>query len=179
MTVVCTERLTLRPWRPSDLDQLVGIFAKPEVWHFPFGRGWTAEESAAFLDRKIELWATRGWAEWAVEVADGDRLIGYVGLAEPTFLPEVMPAVEVGWRLDPDSWGLGYATEAARAALAFGFGTLRLDEIVSIHEPANVASGRVMARLGMAHDRDTVHPTLGVPLRVTRLRRAEWEHARR
>lgn len=118
-------------------------------------------------------WDTRGWSQWAAVTKDDGVLIGFVGLSPPEFLPEVMPTVEVGWRLDPDHWGRGLATEAGHAALTFGFDVLGLEEIVSIHEPANVASGRVMERLGMVHDRDTTHPKLGIPLRVFKLRRED------
>jgi RimJ/RimL family protein N-acetyltransferase len=106
---------------------------------------------------------------------EDDRVIGYVGLEPPTFLPEVMPTVEVGWRLDPEYWGRGLATDEGHAALRFGFDVVGLDEIVSIYEPENVASGRLMQHIGMRHDRDTTHPTLGVDLRVYRLLRSEWE----
>lgn len=102
-------------------------------------------------------------------------LIGFIGLSVPDFLPEVMPAVEVGWRLDPHYWGQGLATEGARAALGFGFGVLELDEIVSIYEPENLASGRIMQRLGMTHAQDTQHPRLGVPLRVFKIYRSHWD----
>jgi RimJ/RimL family protein N-acetyltransferase len=90
-------------------------------------------------------------------------LIGYTGLGLPEFLPEVMPAPEVGWRLHPDFWGSGYATEAALASLDYGFGEFGLDEIVSIFQPENAASGRVMERIGMAFDRDTVDPASVTP----------------
>jgi RimJ/RimL family protein N-acetyltransferase len=168
-----TERLLLRRWRPDDLDALTAIFAKPEVWRFPRQRGFTAEETRAFLDRKLELWSTQGYSQWAA-VVKPDTLIGFLGLQPPDFLPEVMPTVEIGWRIDPDFWGRGLATEGGRAALRFGFDVLRLDDIVSIYEPENVASGRVMQRLGMRPDRDTVHPKLGVDLRVYRLTADEW-----
>ena len=171
MTVIETERLVLRTWRTEDSVELAPAFAKPEVWWFPFRRGWTAAETASFVERKIDEWATRGWSQWAVEHKGDARLIGFIGLAPPDFLPEVMPTVEVGWRLDPDYWGQGLATEGGRAALEFGFEVLELPEIVSIYEPDNVASGRVMERLGMVHDRDTVHPELGVPLRVLKITR--------
>ena len=169
-----TERLLLRSWRVDDLDPLARVFAKPEVWEFPFGRGWSHEETRAFLDRKLDEWATRGWSQWAVIEKSSDTLIGFLGLNPPGFLPEVMPTVEVGWRIDPDYWGRGLATEGGHAALRFGFEELDLDEIVSIYEPANVASGRVMERLGMTHDRDTVHPERRIPLRVYKLRREDW-----
>jgi len=98
----------------------------------------------------------------------------FLGLAPPEFLPEVMPTVEVGWRLDPEFWGRGLATEGGRAALGYAFETLNLEEVVSIYEPENLASGRVMERLGMKRFMDTTHPTLGLPLRVYRLTSSEW-----
>jgi RimJ/RimL family protein N-acetyltransferase len=170
-----TARLRLRRWTSEDSGRLAEVFAKPEVWQFPFGRGFNVEETRAFLAHRIAEQATGGWAEWATEHRDSGRLIGYIGLSVPHFLPEVMPTVEVGWRLDPDAWGQGLATEGARAALAHGFSSPDLHEVVSIFEPQNAASGRVMERLGMRFDRDTVHPTRGLALRVYRLSRAQWE----
>jgi RimJ/RimL family protein N-acetyltransferase len=175
-TPVETERLLLRPWRSTDLEPLTAIFAKPGVWQYPYGRGFTPEETHAFLDRKLHAWSTRGWSHWAA-VLKPDRLIGFIGLEPPTFLPEVMPTVEIGWRIDPDCWGQGLASEGGAAGLRFAFETLGLDEVVSIYEPANVASGRVMEHLGMQHDRDTVHPAQGVALRVYRLTGAQWRSA--
>ena len=88
-----------------------------------------------------------------------------------------MPSVEIGWCLVPDYWGQGLATEGGRAALEFGFQVLGLDEIISIYEPENSASGRVMQRLGMSYDHDTTHPELGVPVRVYKLVRNNWQAA--
>jgi RimJ/RimL family protein N-acetyltransferase len=170
-----TDRLLLRRWRADDLEDLEAVFAKPEVWWYPDRRGRNAGETRAFLDRRIDLWRDRGWSHWAVEHREDGRVIGFLGLEPPTFLPEVMPTVEVGWRLDPDYWGRGLATEGGRAALRFGFDVLGVDEIVSIYEPENVASGRVMQRIGMRRDRDTTHPTLGVDLRVYKLLRTQWD----
>ena len=170
-----TDRLLLRRWRADDLEDLEAVFAKPKVWWFPDRRGRNADETRAFLDRRIGRWRDRGWSHWAVEHREDRRVIGFLGLEPPTFLPEVMPTVEVGWRLDPDYWGRGLATEGGRAALRFGFDVLGVDEIVSIYEPENVASGRVMERIGMRRDRDTTHPTLGVDLRVYKLLRTQWD----
>jgi RimJ/RimL family protein N-acetyltransferase len=172
-----TDRLLLRQWSLQDLDALVRVFSKPEVWWFPFQRGLTAEETVSFLRRKLTEWESRGWSQWAVVTKQDPALIGFLGLAPPEFLPEVMPTVEVGWRIDPDYWGRGLATEGGRAALDFGFNVLGLEEIVSICEPENVASWRVMERLGMVHERDTNHPALGVPLRVFKLRSDQWAPA--
>jgi RimJ/RimL family protein N-acetyltransferase len=173
MDHVETDRLLLRRWHHDDLDALTRVFRKSEVWWFPFKRGLTAEETEAFLGQKLSEWESRGWSQWAVVTKEHRALIGFRGLSPPGFLPEVMPTVEVGWRIDPDYWGKGFATEGGRAALGFGFEVLELDEIVSICEPENVASSRVMERLGMTHDRDTTHPKLGMPLRVFKLRREQ------
>ena len=174
MHQVETERLLLRRWQPGDLEELAGVFQKPQVWWYPFKRGWTAAETEAFLTRQLDEWDTRGWSMWAAVAKADAALIGYVGLSVPDFLPEVMPAVEVGWRIDPDYWGRGLATEGGRAALDCGFSELGLDEIVSICELDNVASLRVMQRLGMAQDHETHHPRLGVPLHVLRIDREGW-----
>jgi RimJ/RimL family protein N-acetyltransferase len=172
VTDLHTERLALRSWRPDDLDELAAVFADPQVWWYPLRRGFTREQTEAFLRRRIAEWDEQGWGLWAVE-HQGD-LIGYTGFGLPTFLPEVMPVPEIGWRLQPSYWGRGLATEAATAALHHGFTALGFSEVVSIYEPENVASGRVMERIGMKHDRDTLHPELKTPLRVYRLHSDAW-----
>jgi RimJ/RimL family protein N-acetyltransferase len=146
-----TERLVLRRWRPADRAPFAAINADPRVMeHFP--RPITADESDAFADRIEQLMDDDGYGLWAVEVRGGESFIGYVGLSQPSFTAHFTPAVEVGWRLAAGHWGMGYATEAARAAVAFGFSDLRLDEIVSFAVPQNVRSRAVMERLGMTHD---------------------------
>ena len=94
--------------------------------HFPTRL--TREQSDARAERERKVIAERGWGLWAVEVIDRAPFIGFVGLAEPRFQAHFTPAVEVGWRLARDHWAEGYATEAARAALEFGFDNLGLDE---------------------------------------------------
>jgi RimJ/RimL family protein N-acetyltransferase len=169
-----TRRLLLRRWRRDDFDDLAAVFAKPEVWWSPAKRGWTGEETRDFLDRKFDEWESRGWSHWAVEHKPDQRLIGFLGLQPPAWLPEVMPTVEIGWRLDPDYWGKGLATEGGRAGLEFGFKVLGLDEIVSIPEPANVASCRVAEHLGMFVDRETMALEFGVTVRVYKMTRESW-----
>lgn len=172
VTVLETDRLVLRPWTTGDAAPLAEVFSEPRVWQFPLQRGMSREETEAFLARRLAEWAQNGWGLWAVE--HEGALVGYTGFALPTFLPEVMPVPEIGWRLHPRAWGRGLATEAATAALHHGFTQLGFAEVVSIYEPANAASGRVMERLGMAFDRDTVHPESGIALRVYRLHVERW-----
>jgi RimJ/RimL family protein N-acetyltransferase len=161
-----TERLTLRAWTEADLDPLAEVFSAEAVWQFPLGRGLTREETAAFLQRQRESWRTRGFGLWAAELRGTAELIGFIGLSVPLFLPEVLPAVEVGWRIHPRHWEQGLATEGGRVSIVHGFASLGLDRIVSIAEPANEASIRVMRKLGMTEAHRTTHPDLGIPLSV-------------
>lgn len=132
---------------------------------------------AAQLGAYIE---THGFGLWAVEVPGVAPFVGFVGLHVPTFHARFTPCVEVAWRLAREAWGRGYATEAARAAMADGFGRLGLEEVLAWTVPANVRSWRVMERLGMRRspDDDFDHPRLpeGHALRrhvVYRARRGE------
>ena len=95
--------------------------------------------------------------------------IGFAGLAIPSFLPQILPAVEVGWRLGSASWGRGYATEAARASVAFGFERLGRRSVVSVVEPGNARSLRVAEKLGMRPGPDRLHPVTRRRLRVMQL----------
>jgi len=103
-------------------------------------------------------WDEHGFGLYAVEVKASGAFAGFIGLAIPSFLPAVLPAVEVGWRLAREQWGNGYATEGGRASLAHGFGELGLKQIIAIIDPRNIASIRVAQRLGMARGRDRIHP---------------------
>jgi RimJ/RimL family protein N-acetyltransferase len=146
-----TQRLVLRQWRDSDLELFAELNADPEVMrHFPAPMA--REESDSFAQMVSETIERQGWGLWAVGITGGPDYIGFVGLNTARFGAPFTPAVEVGWRLAREHWGHGYATEAARAAIAFGFDELNLDEIVSFTAPANERSRRVMERLGMTHD---------------------------
>jgi RimJ/RimL family protein N-acetyltransferase len=175
-----TERLFLRQWRDGDLEPFAELNADPETMRY-FPAPHSRAESDALAERARRQIEAEGWGLWAVEVAGGASFIGFVGLARPSFEEHFTPAVEVGWRLARDHWGRGYATEAGRAALAYGFEELELDEIVSFTSRLNEPSWRVMERLGMSHDPadDFDHPRVprGSPLRphvLYRLSRSAW-----
>jgi RimJ/RimL family protein N-acetyltransferase len=158
-----TERLLLRRWRESDWEPFAALNADPVVMrHFPSAL--SRQESDAFVERIEAEFRERGFGLWAVEVMTSGDFAGMVGLHMAGFEAHFMPAVEVGWRLDQRHWGRGYATEAAFAALSFGFDQLALDEIVSFTTPANLRSWRVMEKLGMTRDPadDFDHPRLPV-----------------
>ena len=130
MTELATGRLLLRQWREVDLEPFAALNRDAEVMrHFPAVL--TKAQSDALAQSARGLIAQRGWGLWAIEHVASGSFIGFVGLAEPEFDAHFTPAVEVGWRLGREYWGHGYATEAAGAAMSFGFGALGLGEIVS------------------------------------------------
>jgi RimJ/RimL family protein N-acetyltransferase len=147
---VLTRRLDLRRFVRTDIDAIAAVFEKPEVWAFPYGRGFTREESEVFVEGQVGHWDELGYGCWVARVRETGRVIGFVGLAVPTFCPEILPAVEIGWRLDPEAWGHGYATEAATAALDGAFTVLGLSTVCSLPQAENPASARVAGRLGMS-----------------------------
>jgi RimJ/RimL family protein N-acetyltransferase len=151
-------RVTLRPWRASDLAPFAAMSADAEVMrHFPSTL--TQEEAAAFIARAERHQAAHGFCFWAAETLDAP-FIGAVGLARVTFDAGFAGAVEIGWRLARPFWGQGLATEAARAALDHGFSVLRPPEIVAFTALSNTPSMRVMERLGMTRVRTFDHPRL-------------------
>jgi ribosomal-protein-alanine N-acetyltransferase len=175
-----TERLLLRRWRPGDRAPFAELNNDPEVMrHFPAVL--TRRSSDELADRIEADIARQGWGLWALEERATGRFIGFTGLARPSFEASFMPAVEIGWRLSRTAWEQGFATEAARAAAAFAFGELALDELVSFTAEGNARSRAVMRRLGMRHadGDDFDHPAvLDGDLRrhvLYRLAATDWE----
>lgn len=179
-----TPRLLLRPWRDDDLAPFAALNADPRVMeHFPATL--TRERSDAVAARIREKFDRQGFGFWAVEAPGVAPFVGFVGLSVPGFTAHFTPCVEIGWRLAFEHWNHGYATEAARAALKFGFGTLGLPEIVAFTVPANRRSRAVMERIGMSRDPagDFEHPDVpeGHPIRphvLYRLRDSAFRAAR-
>jgi len=140
-----TDRLTLRMFRESDLDAYAAMCADPEVMKY-LGSG-PMNRSEAWRNMALVLghWALRGFGLWAVEERASGELVGRVGC----WRPEGWPGMEIGWTLRRSSWGLGFATEAARAALEAALGDLGQSHVVSMIDRGNAASVRVARRLGM------------------------------
>jgi RimJ/RimL family protein N-acetyltransferase len=155
-----TERLVLRTWRADDVEPFAALNADPRVMaHVGARRPLERGESERLLAQIIRHWDEHGFGLWAVEHrAEATAPFGFVGLAVPSFLPAVLPALEVGWRLAAAWWGRGYATEAARASVECAWAALRLERLVSVIHPANERSLRVAAKLGMRRGRDRPLP---------------------
>jgi RimJ/RimL family protein N-acetyltransferase len=163
-----TDRLVLRRWRVGDAARFAAINADPEVMRH-IGRGHVLGRGLSddLIARFEAEWRDRGYGPWAVAARDDpDELLGFCGLTVPMFLPEVLPAVEIGWRFARDAWGRGYATEAARAALGFAFEERGMREVVAIVDPSNARSLRVAEKLGMTPRPDRIHPATGRRLTV-------------
>lgn len=154
-------RLCLRQWRDKDREAFAAMNCDARVMEF-FPRCLSRVESDAMIDRIRRHFDERNFGLWAIEVPDVAPFIGFAGLAVPRFSARFTPCVEVGWRLAFEHWGHGYATEAARLALGYGFGTLALSEVVSFTSATNHRSQAVMQRLGMRRDaaEDFDHPAL-------------------
>lgn len=160
-----TERLVLRRWREDDREPFAVLNADPLVMgHFP--QPLTRAQSDALVDRIEAGFDEHGFGLWAVE-ADG-AFVGFTGLSVPAFEAPFLPSVEVGWRLARSAWGRGWATEAAAAALAVGFGPLGLREVVSFTAVENARSEAVMQRLGMTRVGEFEHPRLPEDHRLRR-----------
>lgn len=158
---ITTPRLRLRSWREADIEPFVAMSNDREVMaHFPSLLAHSDVE--AVIERQQQFIDEHGYGFWALEVIGGPPVIGFCGIKDVLFDVPWKPAVEVGWRLGRDAWGKGYATEAARAAVAYGFETLGLAEIVAFLLPMNRRSAAVCERLGMTRDpsRDFEHPLI-------------------
>ncbi|WP_328804130.1 GNAT family N-acetyltransferase [Roseibium aggregatum] len=145
-----TERLILRPWQEDDREPFARLNADPEVMRY-FPSALTREKSDALIDIARERTREDGFCFSPVEEKATGRFLGFVGLSRPRYASPLPfdPCIEIGWRMDRSVWGQGYATEAARAWIGFGFETLGLNEIVSFTAVPNQPSQRVMQRLGM------------------------------
>jgi RimJ/RimL family protein N-acetyltransferase len=163
-----TARLVLRPFTDMDREPFFELNTHPLVVE-SLGSSPTRAENDAMVSRYSEEMAREGWGFWAAAFPGGSPFVGVVGLHRVNPALPCAPDVEVGWRLHPDHWGRGYATEAAAASLDFGFNEAGLDEIVSFTAAVNTRSQAVMERIGMTRDRngDFDHPVLpeGSPLR--------------
>jgi ribosomal-protein-alanine N-acetyltransferase len=162
------ERVCLRGWRNEDREAFAAMNADARVMEF-FRSPLSRVESDAMVDRIQRHFSEHDFGLWAIEVPGVAPFIGFAGFDVARFKAHFTPCVEVGWRLAFEHWGHGYATEAARLALGYGFGTLALSDVVSFTSTTNHRSRAVMERLGMRRDpaEDFDYPSFpeGHPLR--------------
>ena len=177
MTQLSTARLALRPPQESDVEPLMAMDADPEVMRY-IGTGAPIapdrDRALQAVTRWRKQWDDQGFGMCSVIVSQTGEYAGWVTLSVPAFLPEILPAVEIGWQLPREHWGRGYATEAAAELLRFGFTGAGLDRIVSIRHIDNVRSERVMDKLGLRFKFQTTVPATGQPVAVHAIARQEF-----
>ena len=143
-----TERLLLREWTPNDLPTFIKMNQDPEVMEF-FPKILDSKESIDFYQRICKEFDKVKYGLFAVERKSDHKFIGYTGLHKADFPANFTPCIEIGWRLIKDVWNQGYATEAAKACLQYGFINLNIKEIYSFTAAINKRSERVMQKIGL------------------------------
>ena len=141
-------RFTLRAFREDDVPALTALHSDPEVMRFlrPNGEPEPNPRLAwEYMAMQMGHWLLKGYGKWAMADRTTDELVGRVGYFDS---PYEWPGLELGWTISRSLWGQGYASEAARLALNWGFETLATNEIISAIHPGNVASMRVAERIG-------------------------------
>ena len=167
--LIQTRRLILRKWKEEDLVPFAKLNACKHVCEF-LPKTLSKKESDELAARIISHFDKHGFGLFAVERKDNNHFIGFTGLSIPGFEAHFMPAIEIGWRLSYENWGQGFATEVAMVVRDYAFDTLGLDEIVSFTTERNMASRRVMEKIGMNHniEDDFDHPSLPAGHRLSR-----------
>lgn len=164
-----TERLTLRAFREDDVEPLHQLMQDPDVVRFIGDRRIPSLlETWRGVAGWLGHWAMRGYGLWAVDERESGRLVGRIGLINPA----EWPGPEVGYTLGKPWWGLGYATEGARAAMRWGFEHLDVDELISLIDPENTASINVATKLGESLKGET--EILGSRVRIYAISREQW-----
>ena len=155
-----TNRLILRNWLASDYEPFYNLNSNPEAMRY-FPALYTREQSNSLADKCQTLIHQRGWGLWALSNKADNTFIGFVGLHTPNANMPCAPCVEIGWRLLPQYWGNGFATEGAHKALEFAFKELALPEVVSFTAKTNQPSRAVMQRIGMHNSLNNfMHPDI-------------------
>ena len=153
MTIIATtERLSLVAPEPSHFDALCEVFGNADAMRYiGDGTAWSPGRIRSLIDKMVELQNAHGFSLWPVVRRDTGEVIGDCGFCfiRHSGSGEHGPEIEIGYHLRPDSWGRGYASEAAAAALAYGFDALSLDRIVAVTRPENRASQHVLLKCGM------------------------------
>ena len=168
--LIVTPRLILRPFQPEDLELFVGFFANEGFIRFSSGN-FTRERVAEFVDKVIG-WDRDGLpSQFVVMIREGETPIGYCGFFHQ--IVDDKPEIEIGYRLLPEFWNRGYATEAARAVRDEGFSKWKLERLISLIHPDNHASRRVAEKNGMTVEKETTFK--GFPTQVFVMARQQWQ----
>jgi ribosomal-protein-alanine N-acetyltransferase len=165
-----TSRLVLRPFSEKDFERLVELFANPDFMRFSGSGGYTREQTVAVWEKFLR-WQREGLPfPFAVIERESGTLIGYCGFLHQEV--DGMKEIEIGYRLHPDFWNRGLATEAARAVRNYAFRNLHLKRVISLIHPDNRASRRVTEKNGMQLEKETTFK--GFPTQVFAITQQKW-----
>jgi RimJ/RimL family protein N-acetyltransferase len=157
--VIFTERLGLRKWIDADFIPFAEINKDSEVMEY-FPRLLTDNETSEMIKRINSHFDKYGFGLFAVEKLATKEFIGFTGFMVPTFDSFFTPCIEIGWRIKKTDWGKGYATEAAKACLHYGFKTLQFAKVYSFTSVINLRSEKVMQKIGMVKAGEFDHPNI-------------------
>ncbi|MGG5578764.1 GNAT family N-acetyltransferase [Myroides sp. C15-4] len=157
MIYIETERLVLRQYKPTDETDFIRLFQDPLVMRYFLEAKTTAEAQASFVKFQ-RLIAENGYGIFAVEEKESQQFIGFIGLNRFEFDADFAPAIEIAWRLLPEFWNKGYATEGAKACLDFAKNQLKLDQVYAFTTVSNTPSEQVMIKCGMTYVKNFNHP---------------------
>ena len=167
--IVETPRLLLRPFIPTDARDLCELMIPEDVRKYlPTSVPYNLIRAEKYITAQVQHWKTYCCGWWAAERKDAPGLVGWGGLQ---FLPDT-GETEVGYVIGRPSWGQGYATELAGAALAYGFNHLGLSEIIGLTHPENIASQRVLENVGLRYC--GLQEYFGMPSSTYRVTREEF-----
>lgn len=157
--IIQTNRLGLRLWAEADIPPFIEMNRDANVMRY-FPALLTEDETHAMVQRIQTGFADNGFGLYAVEVKHTNEFIGFTGFSIPRFESFFTPCIEIGWRLKHAAWGCGYATEAAKACLQYGFNTLGFDKVYSFTAKVNTPSENVMKKAGMIKAGEFNHPSI-------------------
>jgi RimJ/RimL family protein N-acetyltransferase len=166
-----TDRLILRMFTLDDAEAYARICADPEVMRYLGGKPFSKLEAWRHMAFLVGHWELLGYGQFAVEEKSTGRLLGRLGFLNPAG----WPGFEIGWTLERESWGKGYAIEGARRALRYGFEELDRDHVISLIHPDNKSSINVAERLGEKREGKT--ELLGNEVLIYGIDRADWRNA--
>ena len=154
-----SDRLGFRNWQPADFSPFAAMNADPEVMRF-FPGILSPDESYAFALKMQAQFEEKAYCYFAVETLKDQKFIGFIGISEKNFEASFTPCHDIGWRLAQSAWGRGYATEGAQRCLKFAFKDLKLEKVYAMAPRVNLASIKIMEKIGMQKVQDFLHPLL-------------------
>lgn len=160
-----SSRLGFRQWSDKDLPNLIKMNANPKVMQF-FPKLYSSEESQIQFKRFKDQFQKNGYCFYPVDELKSGKFIGFIGLSETNFTADFTPCIEIGWRLLPQFWNKGFATEGAKRCIVHAFEVLDIEELYAFTAKINVPSENVMKKIGMKCIEEFNHPKLesGHPL---------------